>query len=36
VFSAYGTVIDDDVTDRLIAGGVDMFLGHYTPRLTKP
>jgi AcrR family transcriptional regulator len=36
VFSAYGTTIDDDLTDRLIAGGVDMFLGHYTPRLTKP
>ncbi|MGW0769363.1 TetR/AcrR family transcriptional regulator [Streptomyces sp. NPDC002676] len=32
VFSAYGTTIDDDLTDRLIASGVDMFLGHYMPR----
>ncbi|MEV0490915.1 TetR/AcrR family transcriptional regulator C-terminal domain-containing protein [Streptomyces atratus] len=29
VFSSYGTVIDDPVTDRLIISGVDMFLGHY-------
>jgi AcrR family transcriptional regulator len=36
VFSAYGTDIDDDLTDRLITGGVDMFLGHYTPRRTEP
>ncbi|MEV0484626.1 TetR/AcrR family transcriptional regulator [Streptomyces sp. NPDC050508] len=36
VFSTYGTTIDDDLTDRLIAGGVDMFLGHYTARLAKP
>ncbi|MEU0069778.1 TetR/AcrR family transcriptional regulator [Streptomyces sp. NPDC006332] len=32
VFSTYGTTIDDDLTDRLIAGGVDMFLGQYGPR----
>ncbi|MFJ9011682.1 TetR/AcrR family transcriptional regulator [Streptomyces canus] len=38
VFSAYGTDIDDDLTDRLITSGVDMFLGHYThtPRPTRP
>ncbi|MFF3663668.1 TetR/AcrR family transcriptional regulator [Streptomyces olivochromogenes] len=36
VFSAYGTDIDDDLTDRLITGGVDMFLGHYAPRRTEP
>ncbi|QIY69173.1 TetR/AcrR family transcriptional regulator [Streptomyces sp. RLB1-33] len=36
VFSAYGTDIDDDLTDRLITGGVDMFLGHYAPRHTEP
>jgi TetR/AcrR family transcriptional regulator, mexJK operon transcriptional repressor len=35
VFSTYGTTIDDDLTDRLIAGGVDMFLGQYTPRAAK-
>ncbi|MER5664170.1 TetR/AcrR family transcriptional regulator C-terminal domain-containing protein [Streptomyces mirabilis] len=34
VFSAYGTDIDDGLTDRLITGGVDMFLGHYAPRHT--
>jgi TetR/AcrR family transcriptional repressor of mexJK operon len=32
VFSAYGTTVDDDLTDRLIAGGVDLFLGRCTPR----
>ncbi|WP_225834384.1 TetR/AcrR family transcriptional regulator [Streptomyces sp. NK08204] len=32
VFGAYGTTIDDGLTDRLIASGVDMFLRHYTPR----
>ncbi|MFC7265891.1 TetR/AcrR family transcriptional regulator [Streptomyces lutosisoli] len=31
VFSTYGTHIDDDLTERLIASGVDMFLGHYGP-----
>jgi len=35
VFSAYGTDIDDSLTDRLIAGGVDMFLSHYAPRHTR-
>ncbi|WP_330302238.1 MULTISPECIES: TetR/AcrR family transcriptional regulator C-terminal domain-containing protein [unclassified Streptomyces] len=34
VFSAYGTDIDDSLTDRLIADGVDMFLSHYAPRRT--
>lgn len=29
VFSTYGTHIDDDLTDRLITSGVDMFLSHY-------
>ncbi|MEU6551480.1 TetR/AcrR family transcriptional regulator [Streptomyces sp. NPDC046915] len=32
VFSAYGTAIDNDLTDRVTTGGVDMFLGHYAPR----
>lgn len=32
VFSSYGTGIDDAATDRLITGGVDMFLGHYAPK----
>ncbi|MEV8308180.1 TetR/AcrR family transcriptional regulator [Streptomyces flavidovirens] len=32
VFSAYGTAIDDGLTERLITSGVDMFLGHYGPR----
>jgi AcrR family transcriptional regulator len=36
VFSTYGTTIDDDLTDRLISSGVDMFLGHYTPRPAGP
>ncbi|WP_373559020.1 TetR/AcrR family transcriptional regulator [Streptomyces sp. Ag82_O1-15] len=36
VFSAYGTDIDDGLADRLITGGVDMFLGHYAPRHTEP
>ncbi|GLW47505.1 transcriptional regulator [Streptomyces sp. NBRC 14336] len=34
VFGSYATHIDDDLTDRLIASGVDMFLSHYAPRLT--
>ncbi|MBT2511593.1 TetR/AcrR family transcriptional regulator [Streptomyces sp. ISL-98] len=29
VFGAYGTHIDDDLTDRLVTGGVDMFLSRY-------
>jgi len=32
VSSTYGTALDDDLTERLITGGVDMFLGHYRPR----
>ncbi|MGV9278309.1 TetR/AcrR family transcriptional regulator [Streptomyces griseosporeus] len=32
VFGAYGTHVDDDLTDRLVVSGVDMFLGHYAPR----
>jgi TetR/AcrR family transcriptional repressor of mexJK operon len=36
VFSTYGTSIDDSLTERLITGGVDMFLGHYTQRTTQP
>jgi AcrR family transcriptional regulator len=32
VFGSYGTQIDNDLTDRLIASGVDMFLGHYGTR----
>lgn len=32
VFGTYGTRIDDDLTERLITGGVDMFLAHYGPR----
>jgi TetR/AcrR family transcriptional regulator, mexJK operon transcriptional repressor len=35
-FSAYGTSIDDDLTERVISCGVDMFLGHYAPRGGKP
>jgi AcrR family transcriptional regulator len=31
VFSSYGTHIDEDMTDRLIISGVDMFLHHYGP-----
>ncbi|MFE9115583.1 TetR/AcrR family transcriptional regulator [Streptomyces collinus] len=34
VFSSYGTHIDEDLTDRLITSGVDMFLGHYSPQST--
>jgi hypothetical protein len=33
VFSGYGTHLDDDLTDRLITSGVDMFLSHYGTRL---
>ncbi|MFF7642979.1 TetR/AcrR family transcriptional regulator C-terminal domain-containing protein [Streptomyces canus] len=36
VFNAYGTDIDDSLTDRLITSGVDMFLGHYAPRRNQP
>ncbi|MFI6033283.1 TetR/AcrR family transcriptional regulator [Streptomyces sp. NPDC051315] len=32
VFGSYATHIDDDLTDRLITSGVDMFLGHYGPQ----
>ncbi|MEV0174972.1 TetR/AcrR family transcriptional regulator [Streptomyces sp. NPDC050803] len=32
VFTTYGTHIDDSLTERLITGGVDMFLGHYAPQ----
>ncbi|MFF1274187.1 TetR/AcrR family transcriptional regulator [Streptomyces marokkonensis] len=32
VFGTYGTQIDDDLTERLITSGVDMFLAHYGPR----
>lgn len=34
VFGSYGTAIDDAATDRLVTGGVDMFLGHYAPKGT--
>ncbi|MCC9705548.1 TetR/AcrR family transcriptional regulator [Streptomyces sp. MNU76] len=34
VFGSYGTHIDDDLTDRLLTSGVDMFLSHYSPRPT--
>ncbi|MFE9020997.1 TetR/AcrR family transcriptional regulator [Streptomyces sp. NPDC007808] len=34
VFSSYGTHIDEDLTDRLVTGGVDMFLRHYGPQST--
>ncbi|MGP4051963.1 TetR/AcrR family transcriptional regulator [Streptomyces sp. 2A115] len=29
VFGTYGTGIDEDLTDRLVTSGVDMFLSHY-------
>ncbi|KAB1149772.1 TetR/AcrR family transcriptional regulator [Streptomyces luteolifulvus] len=32
VFSSYGTHIEEDLTDRLVTSGVDMFLDHYRPR----
>ncbi|MFE6281070.1 TetR/AcrR family transcriptional regulator [Streptomyces sp. NPDC057877] len=32
VFSSYGARVDDGLTERLLVGGVDMFLGHYAPR----
>ncbi|MFI1421081.1 TetR/AcrR family transcriptional regulator [Streptomyces sp. NPDC020731] len=32
IFGTYGTHIDEDLTDRLTVSGVDMFLGHYSPR----
>jgi AcrR family transcriptional regulator len=32
VFGTYGTQVDDDLTDRLVVSGVDMFLAHYAPR----
>ncbi|MFD9716722.1 TetR/AcrR family transcriptional regulator [Streptomyces sp. NPDC059076] len=31
VFGHYGTVMDDDLTERLLISGVDMFLGQYAP-----
>ena len=31
VFSTYGTAMDDDVTERMITGGVAMFLSYYAP-----
>jgi len=34
VFSSYGTHIDEDLTDRLVVSGVDMFLDHYSPQST--
>ncbi|MFE9437971.1 TetR/AcrR family transcriptional regulator [Streptomyces sp. NPDC006602] len=35
VFSTYGTEPSTDLTDRLIAHGVEMFLGHYSYRPTE-
>ncbi|MFJ6686865.1 TetR/AcrR family transcriptional regulator [Streptomyces werraensis] len=32
VFDLYGTDIDDDLTDRLVVSGIDMFLGFYSPQ----
>ncbi|MET9391243.1 TetR/AcrR family transcriptional regulator [Streptomyces sp. NPDC006624] len=32
VFGSYGTRIDDNLTERLVTSGVDMFLDHYAPR----
>ncbi|MBT1094087.1 TetR/AcrR family transcriptional regulator [Streptomyces sp. Tu102] len=32
VFTSHGAQIDEDLTDRLITKGVDMFLTHYGPR----
>ena len=32
VFGSYSAHIDDDLADRLITSGVDMFLGHYGRR----
>ena len=29
VYGAYGTAIDGDLTDRLITGGIEMFLTYY-------
>ncbi len=29
VYGAYGTALDEDLAERLIQGGVDMFLHHY-------
>lgn len=31
VFSTYGGDVDDDFADRLVTGGVDMFLAYYAP-----
>ena len=31
VFSTYGATVDDDFADRLITGGVEMFLSYYEP-----
>ncbi|MFI1826671.1 TetR/AcrR family transcriptional regulator [Streptomyces sp. NPDC020412] len=32
VFGHYGATIDDELTERLVVSGVDMFLEHYAPR----
>ncbi|MFD4257109.1 TetR/AcrR family transcriptional regulator [Streptomyces sp. NPDC058534] len=32
VFGSYGAHIDDNLSDRLIASGVEMFLGYYSPQ----
>ncbi|MDN3027122.1 TetR/AcrR family transcriptional regulator [Streptomyces sp. S.PB5] len=36
VFSAYGTELDANLSDRLIAHGVEMFLSHYAPSDPSP
>ncbi|MFF5188006.1 TetR/AcrR family transcriptional regulator [Streptomyces sp. NPDC000345] len=36
VFSAYGTSVDDSLTERLITSGVDMFLSYYAPKGVLP
>lgn len=36
VFSAYGTHIDDGLTDRLVVAGVDMFLNQYATSPERP
>lgn len=32
VFSTYGSAVDDEFAERMITGGVDMFLARYAPR----
>ncbi|MFE2264398.1 TetR/AcrR family transcriptional regulator C-terminal domain-containing protein [Streptomyces griseosporeus] len=32
VFGTYGTQVDDDLTDRLVVSGADMFLAYYAPQ----